>query len=106
MRALIDLLTACHGAGIPAVLVLMPEASAFRALYTAEVRCGIDGTLDKFRRDWHVPLIDARTWVADADFWDGHHLLPPGAMAFTQHLAREMLPLLAEHRVTPLRSSR
>jgi hypothetical protein len=37
-----------------------------------------------------VPLLDGRTWLTEDDFWDGHHLLPRGAAAFTARFEREL----------------
>jgi hypothetical protein len=115
LRALNDLLTACRNEGIRAALVVMPEASSFRSLYSTEVQTGVDRLLQNVSRDWLVPLIDARNWVADADFWDGHHLLPTGAASFTQRLGCELMGYLpavgsrhavcVENRVTLPRSS-
>jgi hypothetical protein len=94
-RALRDLLDCCRREHIPAALVLMPEGSEFRALYPEAVRRGIDRFLADLARETEVPVIDARTWVEDAGFWDGHHLLPEGATAFTDRFDREALrPLL------------
>ena len=40
-------------------------------------------------------MIDAREWVPDVGFSDGHHLLPAGATTFTDRLGREaLIPLL------------
>jgi hypothetical protein len=95
-RALGDLLDCCGRERLPAALVLMPEATAFRALYPPAVLGGIERFLADLSREKHVPLIDARTWVEDGGFWDGHHLLPEGAAVFTERFAREALrPLLA-----------
>ncbi len=110
LQALNDLLAACRSEGVAVGLLMMPEATAFRRLYCKEVHDGIDHMLETVGRDWHVPLIDARTWVADAEFWDGHHLLPTGAAIFTQRLAGELRPYvessaIGQKRVTRLRSS-
>jgi hypothetical protein len=98
-RALRDLLDGCRRQRIPAALVLMPEGSEFRALYPPAVSRGIERFLAGLAREEHVALVDARTWVEDAGFWDGHHLLPSGATAFTDRFEREALrPLLAVDR--------
>jgi hypothetical protein len=95
-RALGDLLELCRRDGVPAALVWLPEASAFRAWYTADNLKQLQALLNRLSREYAVPLIDARTWVGDDDFADGHHLLPAGAAAFTERLGREvLLPLLA-----------
>jgi hypothetical protein len=43
-----------------------------------------------------VPLIDARDWVDDDGFWDGHHMLPAGAAQFTHRFEREALQPLVK----------
>jgi hypothetical protein len=94
-RALTDLLGLCRREGIPAALVLMPEAGVLRRQYPAVMEAGVGAFLAGLRRDWGVPVIDARAWVADAGFWDAHHVLPVGAAAFTERFEREVVrPLL------------
>lgn len=90
-QALTDLLTACRAEAIPVELVLMPEDATFRALPSAEVRTGTEQFIEELSRTWKVPVIDARAWVADEDFWDGHHMLPAGATAFSQRLTDVVL---------------
>lgn len=95
VQALNDLLAACHSERIPVVLVVMPEAPAFRSLYSAEVRAGVDAFLQSVGREWRVPVVDARDWSPDEEFWDGHHLLPPAAWKVTLRLGGDvLLPLL------------
>jgi hypothetical protein len=94
-RALRDLLALCRHEGIRAAVVVLPEGTDFRALYTPESLLAIDAYLARLARD--VPVIDARGWVPDVGFGDGHHLLPTGATLFTERLAREALsPLLLD----------
>jgi hypothetical protein len=96
VRVLNDLLDLCRSEGIAAALVLMPEGSEFRAMYTPATLAGVNAFLAGLSRQRHVPVIDARHWVGDAGFWDAHHLLPDGAAAFTRRFEREALrPLLA-----------
>jgi hypothetical protein len=96
-RALRELLDDCRGAAVPAVLVLMPEGSDFRALYPAAVLAGIRRFLAETAREEGVPVIDARCWIEDEGFWDGHHLRPAGAAAFTERLGRDLVrPLLRQ----------
>jgi hypothetical protein len=94
-RALQAPLRLCRRQGIPAVLLVPPEGSEFRAFYTQATLAKINACLLSLSNDFQVPLIDARTWVADADFYDSHHLLPKGATTFTVRLEQEWLrPLL------------
>jgi hypothetical protein len=96
-RALRDVLELCRREGLRAAVVVLPEGDAFRALYPPEALRRIDDYLDRLAAD--VPVIDARRWVADDGFADGHHLLPAGASIFTERLAREALsPLLRGER--------
>ncbi|HKI30915.1 MAG TPA: hypothetical protein VKA46_03545 [Gemmataceae bacterium] len=94
-RALADMLTWCRQRGIPVALLLMPEGPSFRAHYAPSMRAGIDAHLRALQQRCGVPLIDAREWLPEEDFWDSHHLLPRGAVAFTARFEHEALaPLL------------
>jgi hypothetical protein len=97
-RALRDLLDLCRREGLPTALMLMPESPAFRALYSAEARSAIDRFVRGLADEYHLPLIDARTWADDlgeSAFCDAHHLCEAGAVNFTDRFGREALrPLL------------
>jgi hypothetical protein len=94
--ALRDILTLCRRERIEPAIVILPEASEFRGLYPAETLTRVDSYLARLKREWSLPVIDARTWVADDGFMDAHHLLPRGAIAFSERLGREAIaPVLA-----------
>lgn len=95
-RALREILAVCRKEGISALLLLMPESTAFRSWYPPEVRAEVDAYLSQLNREHGVPLIDARTWVPDTAFVDGHHLLDVGAGIFSERLAHEVLEPLWE----------
>jgi hypothetical protein len=96
-RALADLLALCRGHGIPVRLVLMPEASGFRELYPPWTTQRLYAFLNGLCAEHGCGLIDARGWVPDAAFSDGHHLLRSGAEVFSDRLAREaIVPLFRE----------
>lgn len=99
VRALHDLLALCRDHGIPAKLVLLPEAAEFRALYSPVTLARLDGILGDLRTAHGCDLIDARDWGPPGEFTDGHHLLRGGAKAFSDRLARDaVLPFLRERR--------
>jgi hypothetical protein len=100
-NALRNLLTYCRKMQIPAALILMPEAKAFRNLYPANAWRKIETFTVELGREFGVPLINAREWMRDSDFSDAHHLLEEGAVCFTDRLGRQaLLPLLRNR--TPL----
>jgi hypothetical protein len=86
--ALHDLLALCRRDHVRARLILMPETGAFRAAYSADMTAATAAYLAGLRRDWGVTTIDARQWVPDEGFSDGHHLLPAGGALFTDRLGR------------------
>jgi hypothetical protein len=103
-RALGELLEVCRHSGVPAALVLMPEATACRGWYPPGVWEEVAGYMAGLGRAYGVPLINAREWVADADFGDPHHLLPSGASVFTRRLGPDVLAVLRDRlpgRATP-----
>jgi hypothetical protein len=96
-QALRELLELCGREGIAVLLFAAPEASELRN-WPRGAAAGrqFRDYMDAISRDYGVPWVDARAWLADACFADGQHLLPEGARAFTQRLGREILqPLLA-----------
>ena len=98
-QALRQTLEMCRREHIRAALVLMPEGSLFRSWYAPETLRQLYAFLWKLSGECQVPLIDAREWVEDSGFSDSHHLLPPGAAAFSHRLGREViLPLLQADR--------
>jgi hypothetical protein len=96
-RALTDLLTLCREHSISVRLVLMPESSEFRAMYSPWTTQRLYGFLHRLCAEHRCALIDARTWLPNAAFTDGHHMLRLGAEAFSDRIAREaILPFLRE----------
>jgi hypothetical protein len=90
-RALRELLGVCRREGIATRLLTMPESTAFRGWYPPGARPSLAAYLGGLSREYGVPWIDARAWVADESFVDGHHLLAGGAAAFTARFGREVL---------------
>jgi hypothetical protein len=89
VQALSQLLDLAREHGIPTRLVLMPEAVPFQALYPRAYRVKLEQVLAEVARD--VPIHDARNWVPDDGFRDGHHLNRTGAALFTDRLIREVI---------------
>jgi hypothetical protein len=89
-RALRELLKLCRQQKIGVVLFIMPEASEFRSWYAPSAQERLTAYLATLQKEYGLPLIDARHWVADGDFCDGHHLLRNGAATFTQRFGRQL----------------
>jgi hypothetical protein len=95
LNALGDMLDLCLREHIPVVLILPPEGSAFRS-YAPTVAERLVDAVRTLAGERGVPVIDARAWVDDNGFYDGHHALVKGADQYTQRFAREALaPYLA-----------
>ncbi len=78
-------------AGITTAVVLMPEGTEFRSLYTPEGESARLAMLDRLRQKFGVSVIDARAWLPDSAFYDQHHLLPEGADDFAERFRVEAL---------------
>ncbi len=85
-RALAASVARCRAEGVPVALVLMPEASWYRAQLSEDGRA----TLRVWVAGFGVPVIDARDWCDDADFRDGGHLIGRGVEAFTVRFGRAL----------------
>lgn len=96
-RALRELIALCHREQIRATVVVLPEGQVFRDLYPENALRDIRAYLDGISRECRIDVVDARDWVGDGGFMDGHHLLPEGAAVFTRRLGQEVVqPLLAQ----------
>jgi hypothetical protein len=95
-RALVEILSLCRREGVTAALVLMPEGPVFRSWYPAGAWGQVQQFLSELSRARAVPVINARTWLAESDFLDSHHFrTEQAAAAFTERLTRdEIVPLL------------
>lgn len=85
-RALKDVAELCQARGIPLKLVMMPESSEFRAMYSPVVLKRLHDFLEGVCREHGCSLIDARDWLPNSGFTDGHHVLKSGAAIFTRRL--------------------
>lgn len=103
--ALEELLEVCHQERITAVLVVMPEGPTFQSWYRPGVWPGVAAYIQGLGRRFSAPVIDAHDWMGDEQFVDSHHLLAPGAEAFSARLARltPELPPATAHERPPVR---
>ena len=96
VAALRDMLETCRAARVRAALLLTPESSEFRNWYPEPGRSEIATVLADLAREFACPVFDGREWLPDELIGDGHHLMGPGADAFTAKLTRDALaPWLA-----------
>jgi hypothetical protein len=79
--------------GATVVLVVMPEGTGFRRLYTPAASAGVSALLQRLHAETGAPIVDARDWLPDDAFFDQHHLTPEGAIAFGARFKRDILPL-------------
>jgi hypothetical protein len=93
-QAMRDLLACCRRERIPVVLILTPESSEFRSWYTPACQTATTNLLSELRADYGVEVIDARCWLDDEDFFDGHHHDVSGATKFTTRLLAEVRRIL------------
>jgi hypothetical protein len=94
-RAVRDLLADCRARGVPAVVLLTPESTAFRAIYPPAALVAVPEYLRRVAGENGATFVDARDWLPDDLFADGHHVTRPGQVLFTERLGREVLAPLA-----------
>lgn len=106
--ALRDSLRTCREHDIPAALYLMPESAEFRSWYPAAMTDEINRFVRTIAAEFDVLVIDARNWIDDREFSDGHHLLATGAAQFTELLAQrtEFLSMAATASSTSITAHR
>jgi hypothetical protein len=93
VRELRLMLELCREKGILVHLVVPPESSQFRALYSQTFVGEFEATLSNICREYSLSLTNAQEWLADERFYDGLHELPEGASEYTERLERTLLSL-------------
>ena len=97
-RATREFLDLCKDNNLPVLVYLMPEGAEFRSWYRPGTAEKIEAYLDTIKHDYHVDIVDARTWFEDRYFFDSHHLLTRGAHQFSTRFGQDYLkPWLANH---------
>jgi hypothetical protein len=94
-RAFRDTLREAADNGIRVVLLLAPEGPLFRSWYSPDGLARFDQYVKSVATEFGVPLVDARLWLEEEDFYDSHHVLARGADKFTARFAREIPAKLA-----------
>jgi hypothetical protein len=97
-RALRDLLRTCRDNDTVAVIIRTPESTTFRTSYQADALKTLDDYTGVLSREFGVKVVDARRWLPDEEFEDGHHPLLAGQQRFTDRLYREILSPLVQIR--------
>jgi len=90
LQAFRDVVHLCLDEHIAVVFIAPPEGSAFRSYAPAVAQSQME-SVRSLARELAVPLIDARNWVDDDGFWDGHHATERGATQYTERFARDAL---------------
>ncbi|HWB58949.1 MAG TPA: hypothetical protein VG733_05635 [Chthoniobacteraceae bacterium] len=81
----------CKAQGFDFALLRMPEDRNFQAFYPAHLNELADAYLANITKEYHIRMIDARSWFLDPNnFVDGHHLTGNGARDFTLRFYREL----------------
>jgi len=88
LQALRDVVNLCRDEHIPVVFFAPAEGSRFRSFAPAVAESQMNAVRG-LARELGVPLIDARTWIDDEGFYDGHHANWKGAEQYTEHFCRE-----------------
>jgi hypothetical protein len=88
LRASVEL---CRRRGAVVVLLLSPEGPSFRSLYPPGVEEEIATFVRRLADESGAVAVDARRWLDEEDFYDGHHALEAGAARLTRQLHDEVL---------------
>lgn len=92
-----DMLSYCQREGIAVVLFVPPESNEFRSWYPASCLTKVEGLLTELHQTYGVQVIDARKWLNDNEFVDGHHANAKGSLKFTVRMLRELRAYLPDY---------
>jgi len=92
-RAFRDTLQEAAAHGIRVVLIRTPEGPVFQSWYDPAGSARFDAYLAGVAGEFGVPILDARNWLDENDFFDSHHMLRRGGDKFTARFAQEIVPI-------------
>lgn len=93
-RAFRDTLTEAARHGMRVVLLRTPEGPTHKSWYDPAGVARFDAYLDRVACEFGLPVIDARDWLDEDDFYDSHHARRSGAEKFTARFAGEVSAVL------------
>jgi hypothetical protein len=93
-QAIRQLLRLLRDEGIASALMITPEPSYIRRCYSPDACRAIADYLGQLEREFATPVIDARDWVPDEEFFEGIHVIHAGAVTFAKRFERDALPAL------------
>jgi hypothetical protein len=86
-----SLLADLRAAGVPTLVLVMPEGPTFRSWYAPGAWAEIDSQLRAVCAGAGATFVSARDWFEDDAFFDSHHLTVAGAARFSRRLEAEVL---------------
>lgn len=89
--ALDEIYATCRREGITAIPFITPEGSDFRAWYGTKAQAATAALLQAANEGTDGRAVDAREWLPDNAFADGHHVQQTFAQDFTRRLVKEAL---------------
>jgi len=97
-RAFRDTLAEAGAHGVRVVLIRTPEGPTFRSWYDPTGSARFDAYLAGVASEFGVPVLDARDWLQEHEFFDSHHMLRRGGDKFTARFAREIAPIVGDRK--------
>jgi hypothetical protein len=95
VRILEDMLADCQERRIATGLVVIPEGTPLRSMYQDRWP-EVEEWLTSLEQRFGCPVVNAREWVDDEGFWDGHHMCRSGARVYTDRFCKEAVPRLVD----------
>jgi hypothetical protein len=91
IQALREVFEICREEKITAVVSLVPEGSEFRSWYGVEAKAATKKLIEIACDGADGRVIDARAWLPDDAFADGHHMIHTAAPIYTKRLVEELI---------------
>jgi hypothetical protein len=101
VRAHREIVATCRQAGVRVMVVRVPEHSIIVTELEHKLQDQIDRIVADLGRETGEPVVDARNWIPDGEFYDGTHLSPNGSVQFTRRLEKEALEPRLFRRASP-----